>query len=48
MMRRFLYDLSTEALGAIIGLAIAAATISALIVAGALAAVKDCVAGYRE
>lgn len=47
-MGRILYDVSTEVLGAIIGLAVAAVTILALIVAGALAAVLDRVSGYRE
>ncbi|MCC3246649.1 hypothetical protein LG047_15210 [Methylocystis sp. WRRC1] len=47
-MGRFLYDLSTEALGAVIGLTVAVVTILALIAVGALAAVRDRVAGYRE
>lgn len=47
-MRDFLYDASTEIVGCIIGLTVAAGATIALVVTGALAAALDRVAANRR
>ncbi len=47
-MRDFLYDASTEIVGCIIGLTVAAVATLALVVSGALASALDRVAALRR